>query len=167
MNRRNYELRAKVSGRQVEGLAVPYNSPTELFPGELEQIDPGAFTDSLRSNPDVLLLADHDPRRLLARSRNGGLQLDSRADGLHFDARLVDTSIADDALSLIRSGDAGGVSIGFRPLSWRAIRGGRALERGELIELSIVSSFPAYEATSVTAKARELRWRYCCGRRRT
>ena len=167
MYRRNYELRAKINGRQVGGLAVPYDTPTTIY-GEVERIDPGAFTASLKSNSDILLLADHDPSRLLARSRNGGLELDSRADGLHFNARLVETTAADDALSLVRSGDAGGVSIGFRPKRWRPIEGGRALEEGELVELSIVSAFPAYSDTSVSPRARELRWRYCHipGRRR-
>lgn len=123
-----------------------------------ETILPGAFRDSLASGADILLLVDHDRSKVLARTANGSLSLRETAEGLTFEAQLPDTTLARDIHALAAAGTLGGMSIGFRVRkggeSWPS-RDRRELRAVELIEISIVSSFPAYPDTTVAARSRD------------
>ena len=57
------------NGRTLTGLAAPYNVETRVN-GKRERIAPGAFRDTLADGHDILLLADHAPSRVLARTRS-------------------------------------------------------------------------------------------------
>ncbi|WP_319519907.1 HK97 family phage prohead protease [uncultured Martelella sp.] len=67
------EIRAK--GRRLEGYAATFNNPAVIGGAFSETIAPGAFSGSLRSGRDVLALVDHDPGRVLARTRSHSLRL--------------------------------------------------------------------------------------------
>lgn len=144
------------SGRTLTGLAAPFNVETRIG-RQRERIAPGAFAAKLADGHDILLLADHDPRRVLARTRNGSLKLEERADGLHFTAELPDTPTAAETRGLAEAGSLGGMSIGFRAVDEAMIDGVRVLKAVALAEISAVASHPAYAGTSValrTAKPR-------------
>jgi HK97 family phage prohead protease len=151
--RASIELRAK--GRRLEGYAALFGVATRIADFE-EIIAAGAFTDTLREKRDVLALADHDPTRMLARTKSGTLRLSEDSRGLAFDLDVPDTTAGRDVLALAERGDIGGASFGFKVAkdgeNWRGNR--RELRALNLIEISVVSTFPAYDGTSVQARAK-------------
>jgi len=147
------ELRA--AGRKLEGYASVFNAETRI--GRfVEIIRPGAFAASLRSGADVLALADHDPARLLGRTRSGTLKLSEDQRGLAFSVDVPDTQLGRDTLAMAERGDLGGASFAFMPVdeTWSANRDRRELRAVRLFEVSIVSAFPAYEGATVSARCR-------------
>jgi HK97 family phage prohead protease len=147
------EIRAK--GRRLEGYAAVFSTATDLGAFS-ETVEPGAFAESLRSRTDILGLVDHEPSRLLARTRSGTLRLAEDTRGLAFDLDLPKTSAGDDVLALAERGDLGGASFAFKPRpggeAWEGRR--RSLRAVELFEISIVTAWPAYAGTSVNARSR-------------
>ena len=114
------------------------------------------MADALAGGTDILALVDHDPGKVLGRTRSGTLRLTDEARGLAFAIDLPDTTAARDVLALVERGDAGGMSFGFTvPLGgdeWRGSR--RTLRRIALHEISVITSHPAYKGTTVEARAR-------------
>jgi len=115
----------------------------------------GAFADTLRSGRDVLALVDHDPGRLLGRTKNSTLRLAEDQRGLSFSIDIPDTQIGRDVLAMAERGDLGGASFGFRVPKGGDVWEGRnrTLIRVELIDVSAVIAFPAYPQTTVTARS--------------
>jgi HK97 family phage prohead protease len=146
------ELRA--AGRRLEGYAAVFNAPARIG-GFIETIRPGAFTASLASGRDVLALVDHDTGRLLGRTRAGTLSLAEDGRGLAFTIQVPETTLGADILALAERGDLGGMSFSFRATdeAWPA-RDRRELRAVDLLEISVVHAHPAYDATSVQARAR-------------
>lgn len=154
MERRvSVELRAK--GRRLEGYAALYGMDTRIA-DFTEVILPGAFSATLGEGRDVLALADHDPARVLARTKSGTLRLSEDTRGLAFDMDVPNTSAGRDMLELAERGDLGGMSFGFSATKdgerWQGDR--RELRAVTLHEISVVSAFPAYEGTIVQARKR-------------
>jgi HK97 family phage prohead protease len=145
------ELRAK--GRRLEGYAATFGAEAEIR-DYTETIAPGAFKSTLAEGKDILALVDHDPGRLLARTKSKSLRLSEDSRGLHFDLDLPDTTAGRDVLALAERGDLGGASFAFttRDEQWSGER--RELRSVTLHEISIVSSWPAYEGTIVQARSR-------------
>lgn len=144
----------RVAGRKLTGYAARFN--TEARIGHFsEVIRPGAFAASLKGR-DILALVDHDPTRLLARTRTGTLELREDAEGLAFTIELPDTQAGRDVLTLAERGDLGGMSFGFTVEKdgerWDGNR--RELRAVTLHEISVVSAWPAYEGTSVAARSK-------------
>ncbi len=160
------EFRVASSGRRLEGYAAVFASPAHIG-GFTESVRAGAFAASLASGRDVLALQDHDPAKLLGRTRSGTLKLAEDTRGLHFDLALPDTAIGRDILALAERSDLGGMSFGFRtrrpgrrlPGTPRAIKGNCG--RSTLHEISVVCAWPAYGQTTVSARARPDRPRPC------
>ena len=75
--------------------------------------------------------------------------------GLAFEIDLPLTSLGADILALTERGDIGGASIGFTLAkggdSWEGRN--RTLRNVNLIDVSVVSTFPAYPQTSVHARS--------------
>jgi HK97 family phage prohead protease len=142
------------SGRKLTGYAATFGTEASL-PGFTEVIRPGAFRASLAGR-DVLALIDHNPSRLLARTKSGTLRLEEDAKGLRFELDVPDTQEGRDMLTLAERGDLGGMSFGFTVPpggeSWNGKK--RELRSVTLHEISIVHSWPAYEGTSVQARAK-------------
>lgn len=156
--RNNIERRAATSlraeGRRLEGLAAPFDSPTTI--GDFQEvIRPGAFRRSLLAGRDILALADHDPSKVLGRTRSGTLRLAETPQGLSFSLDLPETQVGRDLLALAERGDLGGMSFGFNVTdeAWPSAKV-RELREVELVEISVVQAFPAYSATSVNARSR-------------
>ena len=145
------ELRAK--GRRLEGYAALFGVEARIGEGFTETIAPGAFAASLASGRDVLALVDHDATRLLARTRSRTLRLSEDTRGLAFDLDLPDTQAGRDVLALAERDDLGGMSFGF--MAQDELRDGnrRELRQVELFEVSVVAAFPAYEGTTIAARA--------------
>lgn len=150
------ELRA-VAGRRLAGYAATFGTPAKIAGRFTETIRAGAFRASLAApSADVLALVDHDPGRLLARTASGTLRLAEDARGLRFDLDVPSTTLGNDVLALAERGDLGGMSFGFRVTdeTWNTARDRRELRAVELVEVSVVHAWPAYEHTSVSARSR-------------
>jgi HK97 family phage prohead protease len=147
------ELRA-AAGRRLEGYAAVFDAAADLG-GFSETIRPGAFAATLRARNDILALVDHDPGRLLARTSSGTLSLAEDSRGLAFTIALPDTTLGRDVLALAERGDLGGMSFGFRAKAenWPA-KHQRELLAVDLLEISVVQAHPAYDGTTLAARAR-------------
>ncbi len=152
---RHRELEIRAKGRRLEGYAALFG--TEARIGSFtETIRSGAFSRTLANGGDVLALVDHDPGRVLARTRSGTLRLSQDTRGLGFSLDLPDTMAGRDVLALAERGDLGGMSFGFQvPAGGDVWKGeARELVAVDLFEISVVQAFPAYDGTVINARAR-------------
>jgi len=148
------EIRAaRDNPRRLEGYAATFGAEARVS-DFVETIRAGAFAATLASGADVLALVDHDPTRVLGRTRSGTLRLSEDTRGLSFAIDLPDTQAARDVLALAERGDIGGMSFGFKATgeNWSGKR--RELRAVELHEISVVSAWPAYSNTSVEARSK-------------
>ena len=144
-----HEVRAE--GRRLIGYAARFGIEARI--GDFsETIRAGAFANSL--DRDVLGLVDHDPTRLLGRTRTGTLRLQEDRQGLAFELDVPDTTLGRDVLAMAERGDLGGMSFGFTvPRGGEQWQGRqRELTRVDLLEVSVVHAWPAYDGTSVDAR---------------
>jgi uncharacterized protein len=154
------ELRAvknEDGSRSVSGYAAVFNSPSLDFGGWTEVIAPGAFTKSLLTNPDVMLLRDHDSAILLGRTTSKTLTLSEDPTGLRFACELPNTTQANDLAVLIDRGDISGCSFGFicNIDNWADDGKGntvRTVLDADLFDVSIVAQ-PAYPDTSLSLRS--------------
>lgn len=154
--RRSAQLEIRARGRRLEGYAALFGVRARIGDQFDEEIRQGAFTGSLSPSSDILALVDHDPSRLLARTRSRTLRLAQDSRGLAFDLDLPETTEGRDVLALAERGDLGGMSFGFsvRPDGEVRRDGVRVLHAVTLHEISIVKAFPAYQGTVVTPRSR-------------
>ena len=147
-------VEVRAAGRKLVGYAACFDRPARIG-GFTETIRSGAFRASLAAGADVLALVDHDPTRLLARTGSGTLRLSEDVLGLHFELDVPPTTLGNDILAMVERRDLGGMSFGFRVTDekWPA-KGQRELRAVELLEISVVQSFPAYGNTTLSARSR-------------
>lgn len=156
------ELRVGDDGvKRLEGYAVVFGAISEDLGGFREVFEPGAFTDALAMQPDVLALVNHDPNRVIGRTTNGTLALVQDARGLRIAAVLPATNYADEIYTLVRERYITQMSFAFR-----ARKGGetyltvdgqrlRKVRAADLFDVSVVAN-PAYRATVVAARTLEM-----------
>lgn len=145
----------------IEGYFSVFDDVYELWPGATESIRKGAFSGCLGG--DIRALVNHDTTLVLGRTRAGTLTVHEDEKGLY--GRIVINRDDADAMSLyarVKRGDVDQCSIGFLiaeenvefaddgSVHWDIIR------IDPLYEVSVVT-FPAYEATSVSARQSDLK----------
>lgn len=144
--------------RRLSGYAAVFNSPSEDFGGWSERIDPSAFQRTLAEGADVRQLVEHDPARIVGRTKNKTLRLSTDEVGLKFECDLPDTSIARDLIISVERGDLDACSFGFITQSDKYDTDKstghvtRTLLDVDLLDTSVVC-FPAYPATSVGVRS--------------
>ncbi len=139
---------------KIEGRAAVYGEIADL-PGFRERLSPGCFVGSLNAKADIAAFLDHDPGKLLARTRNKSLRFRDTTAALEFSLDLPATSAARDALALAHAGSLGGVSVGFITQCEELDSDGvRVIREAELIEISLVSAWPAYSQTVAVPRAK-------------
>lgn len=152
------EIRDAVTGDGMgfRGYAAIFDSPSEPLPF-IERIKPGAFARSLKSRNEIKMFVNHDMGRVIGSRRAGTLRLTEDAKGLAVDADLPDTTDGRDLSVLLQRGDVNSMSFGFS-----VPRGGdffnaagteRELRDVRLHEVSVVTGFPAYTATSAYVRS--------------
>ena len=144
----------------LEGFFVRYDDVYEVCPGATESIAPGAFTESIHG--DVRALYNHNHDLVLGRTSAGTLSLEDRELGLWGSIKInPKDSQAMDAFERIRRGDITGCSFGFdvEKESTTVKEDGSVhwtIEKvNPLWEVS-PCVFPAYEQTSISARAKDL-----------
>ena len=144
---------AREGPRKLAGLAAVYDRETEIG-GVRERIARGAFERTLSTDAEVLAFVDHDSGKLLGRRSVGTLRISDSDAGLAFEVDLPETTLGRDVLALAERGDLGGMSFGFVIPKGGERRDGnvRLLTQIDLREISVVSSWPAYDGTRVEAR---------------
>lgn len=151
----DFEFRDSGSGMSFSGYAAVFDSPSQPLPF-IETIAPGAFSRSLGSRNQIKLFVNHDTNMPLASTRSGTLKLTEDKKGLFAQAELPDTTYARDLAVMMRRGDVTSMSFGFSvPKNGDTWIDGntRRLNEVRLHEVSIVTGFPAYEATSAQIRS--------------
>ena len=151
-----FQTRNDDTGPVIAGYFAVFNNPTELWPGCIEQIAPGAFASSLSG--DVRALIDHDTRLVIGRTTVGTLTLGEDATGLYGEIKINEHD--SDAMNLyarVQRGDVSQCSFGFDIIAedYVCSQDGQTctwtVRDLVLYEVSVVT-FPAYDATSVSAR---------------
>lgn len=143
----------------ISGLALRFNVPTVLFTiGNTEYkeiISPNALDGCDLS--DVVLDRGHDMEgKLLARTRSGTLRLSVTEEGLRYEADVPDTELGRETYELAQRGDLYGSSFAavIREDSFDRETHTRTILRFERFYDVAAVTFPAYEATEVSAELR-------------
>ena len=151
------ELRSKADdSREVEGYAVVFNAETDLG-WFTEEIDKEAFNNTDMSN--VYLLFNHDENNVLAGTSNNSLKMEINDRGLFQTSNIVDTTIGEDTLKLVKNGLINKMSFAFtiadggEEWSERNGKEHRIIRNiDKLYDVSLVT-YPAYEQTSAYARS--------------
>jgi len=155
----NFEIRigeVDTDKMTFTGYAAVFNSASEPLPFT-EYIVPGAFKRSLKSRNEIKLFMNHNTDIVLGSTRAKTLRLSEDSTGLLAEAVLPDTTAGRDLSVLMQRGDVNSMSFGFsvpaRGDKWSDDGMTRELHQIRLHEVSIVTGFPAYEATSATVRS--------------
>jgi hypothetical protein len=152
------ELRTADGGREIRGVAAPFNSLCLDMGNWKERILPGAFRKVLASPTlDCRCLFNHDSSKILGRTKAGTLLLwEDESKGLCFECQLPATSLGSDLAESIRRKDLTQCSFGFvvGKQNWTREGGEDIRELVEISELMDVGPvcFAAYPQTSVDAR---------------
>lgn len=125
--------------RTITGLAVPYGQDANIGGAYNERFAPGAISDVT----DVKLFYGHEtPIGVVTSGRE-------TAQGYEITAKVSDTTLGNDVLTLMRDGALNKFSVGFVPVSQE--KDGSTITRTKvsLKEVSVVP-FPAYAGASIT-----------------
>tara|TARA_R110000824_G_scaffold28928_3_gene96862 strand:+ start:695 stop:1324 length:630 start_codon:yes stop_codon:yes gene_type:complete len=143
------------------GHAAVFNKASARLGFFVETIRPGAFARSLKENPDVRALIDHDSGRVIGRTKSGTLRLNEDDSGLKVEIDLPDNTQGRDLAESVNRGDIDGMSFGFnvREDSWNYTDDKdepdeRTLIDIDLFEVSAVT-FPAYPDTDLAKRSWE------------
>jgi HK97 family phage prohead protease len=153
------EIRAVEDGkeRMITGYAAVFDSLSEPIGGFArgafkEKIARDAFTNCLRSEPNVVCLANHDPQWILGRSpRTLSLRTDNV--GLRYTCTLPDTQQGNSIWESVKRQDIRSSSFGFTAEddSW-SDNHVRTLRQVVLHDVSPVT-WPAYSQTSCSVRS--------------
>lgn len=153
-----FSTRAEENELYIEGYFAVFNSAYEMYAGVVEEVAPGAFANTL--GEDIRALTNHDTTLVLGRNKAGTLTLREDSHGLWGSIRINQED--QDAVNLYRRvqrGDVDQCSFGFEILDERreVLADGTVryvILKVRLHEVSVVT-FPAYEATSVSAREKQ------------
>ena len=158
----DFEIRATEGGDGMTftGYAAVFNSPSEpIYTPRgtfVETIRPGAFTRTLKHGGDVRMFWNHNTDIPLGSTRAKSMSLTETDRGLLAEARLPNTTHGRDAAELIQSGIVRSMSFGFTVPkggdTWSEDYGQRELKQVALREVSPISGWPAYPATTATVR---------------
>ena len=152
-------IRVKGDVVEIEGYVNAVERKSKIlrdrFGEFVERIKVGAFAKALEDNKDVRILLNHDWDRELGGQKDGNLELNEDAIGLHVRATIEDKEVADNA----RNNDLVGWSFGFFDVDVK-----RTEEEGfpvrnvyalELMEVSLLNrkAIPAYDGTLVNVRS--------------
>lgn len=149
----------------IEGYAAVFYDGTEateyrMWPDMIERVMPTAFDRAIKED-DVRGLENHDPTRLLGRTKAGTMRLSVDDVGLKYEIDVPDTQVGRDAVTSIERGDMDGSSFAFSTdaVEWRDEKqpDGRVITYRELTAVTLYDTgpvtFPAYESTTAGVRA--------------
>lgn len=160
----NKEFRVEEEeGKMVlEGYPVVFNQETMIGDedwGWIESIDSHALDEA--DMRDTVLKYNHgDSKGVLARVKNGSLQLTIDSYGLKMRAELIDTTDNVDIYKCVKAGLLDKMSFAFNVIEekydWESKPNKRTITKiGRLFDVAVVD-LPAYDQTSIYARSKEL-----------
>lgn len=156
----DFEVRSVNDGLEFRGYAAVFDSPSQDLGGFRETIKPGAFTRSLNAaangGRDIKMFLNHNQDVVLASTRARTLRLSEDARGLLAEATLPDSVWGHPVAEAIRRGDISAMSFGFvvppKGDEWTPDHTQRTLHEVRLLEVSPVTGWPAYTATTASVR---------------
>jgi HK97 family phage prohead protease len=156
------EVRAAGDGEapMISGYAAVFNQPTDIGGMFEEVIMPGAFSRAIKEKQDVRGLVDHNPERIIGRTKSGTLRLKEDKTGLSYEIDPPNTTVANDLVESLRRGDIDQSSFSFIAVEqmWREEKTDagtkliREIHDCDIFDVSPVT-FPAYEGTSAGVRS--------------
>ena len=148
----------------ISGIASVFYDGTprteyQPWPGVVERIMPTAFDKAMKpaKDEDTVALFNHNPDHILGRRSAKTLRLRRKAEGLGYFIDVGDTTVAQDVRKHIERGDLTGSSFSFiiDDYRWHLEDGVEVREIHSAYPLFDVGpvTFPAYKATSVSARS--------------
>lgn len=157
------EIRAEQGGMTFRGYAAIFDSPSEDLGGFRETIKPGAFKRSVShamgGKRDVKMFLNHNTDIVLGSTRAKTLRLKEDERGLMAEAILPNSPWGESVAEAVRRQDISSMSFGFvidkRGVhdSWSPDKSQRTLHEVRLLEVSPVTGWPAYAATSASIRS--------------
>lgn len=157
----DFDIRAAGDGLRFSGYAAVFDQKSEDLGGFRETIAPGAFAKTLnergrsKRNP-IKMFLNHDWNVVLASTygSNPTLRLAEDGTGLHADADLPDNEWGRPVRDAIVRGDISTMSFGFNVVrdEWSDDHSERRITEAKLWEVSPVTAWPAYPATSASVR---------------
>ncbi len=136
------DVKAEDGTRTIEGFASVFNNVDSYS----DIVVPGAFTKTIKGRKPVMLW-QHDSDEPI------GVwdEVEEQKKGLYVKGRILETSMGNDAYTLVKAGAITGMSIGYAAKKWEidADKGVRKLTEVDLYEVSLVT-FPANEKAQIT-----------------
>jgi len=153
----DFEIRTEGDGLNFRGYAAVFDSQSVDLHGFIETIAPGAFAKSLRRRKgDIKMFHNHNWDIVLATKGAGTMRLAEDGHGLFVDADLPDNEWGRPVRDAVARGDITSMSFGFNVPKggdeWNEDHTRRRLNEVYLHEVSSVSAFAAYEATSASVR---------------
>ena len=155
---KNARIREEGGRRYLEGYFAVFGEQYRVWDGWMETIERGAFAEYLASGEDVKVLWNHDSNIVLGSTGNGTATLREDEIGLFGTVEINENDQeAVNAYARIARGDVDGCSFGFeidRQEEWwdeQGVYHTKILRVDPLYEVS-PCTFPAYKATSITAR---------------
>lgn len=151
-----FELKAEDKELYVEGYAATFNEQTVLYEDKgieyKEQIDPSAFNDADFS--DVIFNYNHGGK-VMARTRNQTLQLNTDQNGLYVRARLDGTDEGRRLYEEIKGGYIDRMSFAFtvQESSYNKDEHTRTVKKVKKVYDVSAVDIPAYDTTSISARS--------------
>jgi HK97 family phage prohead protease len=146
------EVRSDATGRTLVGRAVPFGMVAEVGHYR-ERFVQGAFARQIASGQAhrVKLFESHHARLEGAAPIGKTAELIERPDGLHGSWPLNNTTRANDALELVRSGEVTGLSVGFKAVEGGSVKGrdGVIERRAAHLDHVVLTHEPVYAEAAV------------------
>lgn len=157
----DFELRSVNDGLEFTGYAAVYDSLSEDLGGFRETIAPGAFTRAVNAaangSADIRMFLNHNSDIVLGSTKARTLRLSEDSRGLLAEATLPDSVWGHPVAEAVRRGDIRSMSFGFTVPrggdSWSSDRKERTLHTVRLFEVSPITGWPAYAATSASVRS--------------
>lgn len=145
------EIRDAGGGRhELEGICVPYDTPTRKAGPVPELFRRGALASAVDAAPKIRLFEDHDTN---SRPVGAGLTFADEAVGLRGRFRFYDTPQGRAAFENAKEGTFGGLSVGFQAVRDVKTDRGREVLEARLHHVALVDE-PAYDAAQVVSVRR-------------
>ena len=149
---------------QIVGYTAVFGKETNIgtfFGDYREKIAEGAFARAIKEKHDVRALRNHDPDKLLGRTRSKTLRMREDERGLFVEIDPPDNSVGVDTVESIQRGDLSGMSFAFVVTREKWVRGKREeneldlriIEDVDLFDVGPVT-YPAYEETTADLRSR-------------
>lgn len=150
------EERSEGESPIITGYAAVFNQYSEVLFWFREIIRPGAFRQSI-ARDDIRALWNHNPDKVLGRTKNGTLKLEEDNQGLKVTISPPEWAAAE--VESIRRGDVDQMSFGFETLEDEWTKDEQGFMQRELVKVNLFDvspvTFPAYPQTTVAVRSKE------------